>query len=153
MAKSDLTASPSSLQWRHGEPSSLPVIGAALNVSNAYPGAPTIDMLDSVMTGRQGRAVDLVESDVRRGSLAIPSSEFGQLVARVWIKGRLPPSGSPSQATGPTGCCAMPASASGVTRSSGRASSGTTASRCGASPDTRFRAQAGLGSLVVGVRV
>lgn len=65
----------------------LAVIDAAVSLSRSHPSAPAIDVLDLVMTGHQGQTLNFIEVGVRIYSLAAPSTEFGQIVAKALDRG------------------------------------------------------------------
>jgi hypothetical protein len=65
-------------------PDALAVIDASVSLTRSHPSAPALDVLDLVMKGRQGQTLNFIEVGVRNCSLAAPSSDFGQLVARAF---------------------------------------------------------------------
>lgn len=59
----------------------LAVVQAAVSLSRTHPHAPALDVLDLVMKGRVDQALDFADPASPHGSLAAPSTPFGQLLA------------------------------------------------------------------------
>jgi hypothetical protein len=68
----------------------IAIVSDTVALRRSHASAPPLDALDLVMQGRAGQALNFLEVCAPHGSLAAPSTDFGQAVAAAFDRGMIP---------------------------------------------------------------